>query len=204
MIQFLHCEIHHVPSSFLVKIIISKTKRQNFLSNLVFFMIIWRGKKDIEKHIMTGNHSQTHKLFQCLPCSASLYSICLGNINRVWLQKCVVLVQWRKNHRDNWKIKLCVCVRVRVCVARNTDALCLSSFLSKGCSVILFGSLSFFTAERCHQRKQTTVTSKRVAKQLQTIPKGSPSPTTQSKAMWFRMHRWVVSVIFAVLKAVVS
>lgn len=40
MIQFLHYKIHHLSSSFLVKIIISKTKNHNFLSNLVPFMII--------------------------------------------------------------------------------------------------------------------------------------------------------------------
>ena len=72
MTQFLHCEIHHLPSSFLVKILISKSKKHNFLSNLVFFMIIWR-KKEIEKHIMTGNHLQTQNSFNA--CHVRLHFI---------------------------------------------------------------------------------------------------------------------------------
>lgn len=70
-------------------------------------------------------------------------------------------------------------------------------------AVILIGSLFSFTAEQCHKRKETTVTSERVAKLSQTRPKGSPSPVAQNRAIQLSTGRWIVSVIFTIIKAMV-
>jgi hypothetical protein len=99
---------------------------------------------------MTGNHLQTHNSFNA--CHVQLHFI--ASVLAIWIvlgcrgMWCSTV---KENNCDNWKIKhnvwvsacvyVCLCKHVRF---QNREALCFSSFLSKGNGVILVGFLVFF------------------------------------------------------------